>query len=132
MRPVAAPEKEVRRRKTAGAVRQMQISNIQENLTKTELIQRLQQIMQDAARASQDVQTPQSLERTRIAQEEVENTEESKNEGIHKDGAKRKARSKKRKKSGQDETQDASEERGSEQSKSSRRPNDGHILDVTV
>ena len=65
----------------------MQISNIQENLTKTELIQRLQQIMQDAARAAQDVQAPQGSERSRIAQEEVETSQETENDRVREDGS---------------------------------------------
>ena len=109
----------------------MRLSNIQENLTKTELIQRLQQIMQDAARASQDVQTPQNLERTRVAQEEVENTQESKNEGIHKDGARRKARPRK-KKAAANESGDGNREEGSAPPRAGRRPPDGHMLDITV
>lgn len=109
----------------------MRLSNIQENLSKTELIQRLQQIMQDAARAAQDVQTPQNLERSRIAQEEVENAQESENEGIHKDGARRKARPRKKKDQKQESNGDeAARELG--QTKGGRRNIDGHILDITV
>jgi hypothetical protein len=112
----------------------VRLFNIQENLSKTEIIQRLQQIMQDAARASQDVQTPQSLERSRVAQEQVENTQESKHEGIHKDGARRKARPRKKKGgtgSGQDVATEEVEDR-SDRPRRGRRPNDGHLLDITV
>jgi hypothetical protein len=64
----------------------MQISNIQENLTKTELIQRLQQIMQDAARAAQDVQTARGDERSRVAQTEVEDAQHTDQDRVREDG----------------------------------------------
>ncbi|HOX05726.1 MAG TPA: hypothetical protein PK280_04945 [Planctomycetota bacterium] len=64
----------------------MKISNIQENLSKTELIQRLQQIMQDAARASQDVQTARGQERSRVAQEQVETSQEAEQDRVREDG----------------------------------------------
>ena len=64
----------------------MQISNIQENLTKTELMQRLQQIMQDAARAAQAVQTQDGDERSRVAQEQVAESQETENEAVREDG----------------------------------------------
>ena len=63
----------------------MQISNIQENLAKTELMQRLQQIMQDAARAAQAVQTQDGDERSRVAQEQVAESQETENEAIRED-----------------------------------------------
>ena len=60
----------------------MQLSNIQENLSKTELMQRLQQIMQDAARAAQAAHTPAGDERSRTVQEQVAETQQSEQDPI--------------------------------------------------
>jgi hypothetical protein len=110
----------------------VRLSNIQENLTKTELIQRLQQIMQDAARAAQDVQTPQNQERARVAREEVENTQDTKNEGIHKDGARRKARPRRKKGQQADSQTGGGDSAQPSQPRGGRRDSEGHVLDITV
>ncbi len=106
----------------------MRISNIQENLAKTELVQRLQQIMQDAARAAQAAHTQENDERSRVAQEQIVESEETENEGIREDGGRGK--------------QEAAEGRqhGEKQPDSEEEPNrrrhppsaEGRILDVTV
>jgi len=87
----------------------MQISNIQENLTKTELIQRLQQIMQDAARAAQDVRTVQGEERSRVAQAEVETAEHTEQDRVREDahGQGERERRRHRKRQGKPDTEAA-------------------------
>jgi hypothetical protein len=106
----------------------MQISNIQENLAKTELVQRLQQIMQDAARAAQAAHVQENDERSRIAMEQVAEGEETENEGIREDGGR-----------GEEEAAERRQRRKQEQDADEDPPKrryppsvEGRILDVTV
>ena len=111
-----------------GVSGQMQISNIQENLSKTELIQRLQQIMQDASRAAQDVQTPMGAERSRIAQEQVETTQETENEIVRREAGRHQQRQRRGKKTpAQDQNEPA------QKLKDHLPPRlEGRIIDITV
>ncbi len=109
----------------------MQISNIQENLSKTELIQRLQQIMQDAARASQDVQTARGEERSRVAQEEVETAQETEQDRVREDGrSPQDGGQHRRRKKRQEPVEDQSNTSGN----IDHRPpsNEGRIIDIVV
>jgi hypothetical protein len=108
----------------------MQISNIQENLSKTELIQRLQQIMQDAARASQGVQTARGEERSRIAQEEVETAQEGEQDRVREDGQGAKDAGQQRRKKKRQEPSESPKAAP----KMDHRPlsGEGRIIDITV
>ena len=106
----------------------MQISNIQENLSKTELIQRLQQIMQDAARAAQDIQTAKGEERSRVAQNEVEAAQESEQDRVREDGhGPQEGANQRRKRKRQGAEKDA-------QGPMDHRPpsDEGRVIDITV
>ena len=109
----------------------MQISNIQENLSKTELIQRLQQIMQDAARASQDVQTAKGEERSRVAQEEVETAQETEQDRVREDGRSPQDGGQRRRRKGRQESAD---DDTNAPGRIDHRPpaNEGRIIDIVV
>ena len=107
----------------------MQLGNIQGNLSKTELIQRLQQIMQDAARAAQAAQTPDGEERSRVAQEHVADTGQAENPEVREDERRRNpfvGRRRRRRRKGQDDD-------GSGAGRERRPPSgEGRLLDVVI
>ena len=106
----------------------MQLSNIQENLAKTELVQRLQQIMQDAARAAQAAHTAQGDERTREAQEQVADTQQTEHEAIREGGGRGSEGGRRRRRRRKSEEEEAEvPERGREPPSS-----EGRIIDVTI
>jgi hypothetical protein len=112
----------------------MKISNIQENLTKTELIQRLQQIMQDAARATQDAQTARGQERSRVAQEEVETSQETEQDRVREDGSgpQQEAGARRRRRRPPSPATEADEKSGRGPRSHLPPPGQGRIIDVVI
>jgi hypothetical protein len=105
----------------------VQISNIQENLSKTELVQRLQQIMQDAARAAQAVHTTAGDERSRVATEQVEDSQQTEQEGVRPD--------ERQPRDGNRQHRERRASQGEDETDHDRRHNtgsEGRIIDVTV
>jgi hypothetical protein len=113
----------------------MRLHNIQEHLAKTQILQRLQSIQQDALRADQAQQTPDNEQRSVQAREQVRETQQTEQDQVREREARRRGRRRKRKrKKGEAEVQEKAKGEVARKGKRRRPGPDGGgaVIDVRV
>ena len=114
----------------------MQLHNIQENLAKTQILQRLQSIQQDATRVAQAHQTPAREKRGVQMREQVQDTHQPEQPIVHERQERRRARRRGRKEKEKEEGKAETEEEKKAEARRRRRPPDadggGAVIDVRV
>lgn len=111
----------------------MRLHNIQENVAKTQILQRLQSMQQDSVRADQARQTPDNEERSVQAREQVRETHETEQDQVREREARRRGRRRKRKKKGEAEAKPEAGAEAKSRKRKRRRPGPdggGAVIDV--